>query len=65
MCTAVLAASALARPLLAGDGLRWFLVVAVVLGVLVTALLVRSGRRRSSKAEPPLTRPRLLPHDDD
>lgn len=56
---------ALAAPLLADGRLRWFLVIVVVIGVLATVALVRSGRKPSKKQEPPMTKPRLLPHDDD
>lgn len=57
--------AALAAPLLAGDRLRWFLVVTVALGVLVTFALVHSARKPSKKQAPPMTKPRLLPRDDD
>ena len=60
LCNAVLAA-----PLLAGSGLRWLLVIVVVLGVVVTFALVRSGRKPSPKQDPPMTRPRLTDPDDD
>lgn len=63
LCNAAL--TVLAEPLLAGQRLRVLLVAAVVLGVVVTVTLVRSARRPSKRQEPPMTRPKLLPHDDD